>query len=97
MLNILSPKALQALINELKELFMEAVKIATKTNEGRLKSRKDAAKYIGLSVDILDKLAKQGMITPVKFDGVNKILYDVRDLDELIELNKLENKYSGVA
>lgn len=96
MLNILSPKALQALVNELKDLFMEAVKVATKTNESRLKSRKDAAKYVGLSVDILDKLAKEGLISPIKFDGVNKILYDIQDLDELIESNKLKNKYKRV-
>lgn len=93
MLNILSQKALQELVNELKELFIEAVEVTVKANESRLKSRKDAAKYIGLSDDILDVLAKKGMISPVRFDGVRKVLYDVRDLDELIESNKLSNKY----
>lgn len=52
----------------------------------RAKKRADAADYLGVSVDTIDELHKSGDLPKVRIRG--SVLFDVQDLDRLIEAGK---------
>ena len=59
----------------------------------RLLTRQQAAKYLSLSSDILDRLTQQGELPRVQLllgnRNVRKVLYDRADLDRLVELSRI--------
>jgi len=58
-----------------------------------LLTRHQAANYLNLSSDMLDRLTQQGELPRVQFPlgnrNVRKVLYDRADLDRLVELSRL--------
>ncbi len=56
-------------------------------------TRQQAAEYLNLSLDMLDRLTQQGELPRVQLAlgnrNVRKVLYDRADLDRLIELNRI--------
>jgi len=58
-----------------------------------LLTRQQAAEYLNLSSDMLDRLTQQGELPRVQLAlgnrNVRKVLYDRADLDRLVELSRL--------
>ena len=59
----------------------------------RLLTRQQAAKYLSLSSDILDRLTQQGELPRVQLllgnRSIRRVLYDRADLDRLVELSRV--------
>ena len=59
----------------------------------RLLTRQQAAGYLNLSYDMLDRLTQQGELPRVQLllgnRNVRKVLYDRADLDRLVELSRV--------
>ena len=59
----------------------------------RLLTRQQAAGYLNLSYDMLDRLTQQGELPRVQLllgnRNVRKVLYDRADLDRLVELSQI--------
>lgn len=59
----------------------------------RLLTRQQAADYLNLSSDMLDRLTQQGELPRVRLllgnRNVRKVLYDRGDLDRLVELSRI--------
>ena len=59
----------------------------------RLLTRQEAADYLNLSSDLLDRLTRQGELPRVQLAlgnrNVRKVLYDRADLDRLVELSRV--------
>jgi excisionase family DNA binding protein len=59
----------------------------------RLLTRQQAADYLNLSSDMLDRLTRQGELPRVQLllgnRNVRKVLYDRADLDRLVELSRI--------
>ena len=59
----------------------------------RLVTRQQAAEYLNLSLDIIDKLDQHGELRRVQLAlgdrTVRKVLYDRADLDRLVELSRI--------
>jgi len=60
------------------------------TVERRLFSKREAAKYLGISFSTLLRHIRRGIIPIVKLHG--RALIDKKDLDNLIEINKVSKK-----
>jgi len=56
----------------------------------RLLGARDGGAYIGCSAWTLRELVEKGYLRKVMLPGINRLLVDVRDLDELIEQSKRE-------
>jgi excisionase family DNA binding protein len=58
-----------------------------------LLTRQQAAKYLSLSSDILDRLTQQGELPRVQLllgnRSIRRVLYDRADLDRLVELSRI--------
>jgi excisionase family DNA binding protein len=58
-----------------------------------LLTRQQAADYLNLSSDMLDRLTQQGELPRVQLlfgnRNVRKVLYDRADLDRLVELSRI--------
>jgi len=58
-----------------------------------LLTRQQAADYLNLSSDLLDRLTQQGELARVQLllgtRNVRKVLYDRADLDRLVELSRI--------
>jgi excisionase family DNA binding protein len=58
-----------------------------------LLTRQQAADYLNLSSDMLDRLTQQGELPRVQLllgnRNVRKVLYDRADLDRLVELSRV--------
>jgi excisionase family DNA binding protein len=58
-----------------------------------LLTRQQAADYLNLSSDMLDRLTQQGELPRVQLvlgnRDVRKVLYDRADLDRLVELSRI--------
>ena len=56
-------------------------------------TRQQAADYLNLSSDMLDRLTQQGELPRVQLllgnRNVRKVLYDRSDLDRLVELSRI--------
>src|SRR5229473_2617374 len=59
----------------------------------RLLTRQQAANYLNLSSDLLDRLTQQGELPRVQLAlgnrNVRKVLYDRADLDRLVDLSRI--------
>ena len=59
----------------------------------RLLTRQQAADYLNLSSDVLDRLTQHGELPRVQLPlgnrNVRKVLYDRADLDRLVELSRI--------
>ena len=59
----------------------------------RLLTRQQAAQYLSLSLDMIDRLSQQGELRRVQLTlgdrTVRKVLYDRADLDRLVELSRI--------
>jgi len=59
----------------------------------RLLTRQEAADYLNLSSDMIDRLTQQGELPRVQLvlgnRNVRKVLYDRADLDRLVELSRI--------
>jgi excisionase family DNA binding protein len=59
----------------------------------RLLTRQQAAEYLNLSLDMIDRLTQQGELPRVQLllsnRNVRKVLYDRADLDRLVELSRI--------
>jgi excisionase family DNA binding protein len=59
----------------------------------RLVTRQQAAEYLSLSLDMIDRLTQQGELPRVQLllgnRNVRKVLYDRADLDRLVELSRI--------
>ena len=59
----------------------------------RLLTRHQAADYLNLSSDMIDRLTQQGELPRVQLllgdRNVRKVLYDRADLDRLVELSRI--------
>jgi excisionase family DNA binding protein len=56
--------------------------------EPRLLGREQAASYLGVGVDTVDRLRMRGELQPVGLCGLRRVLYDRADLDGLIERSR---------
>jgi hypothetical protein len=54
----------------------------------RLLTVRDAGQYLGLSVRTIHSLRAAGHLHPVQLPGLTKLLFDVKDLDRLVDINK---------
>jgi len=58
-----------------------------------LLTRQQAADYLNLSSDMLDRLTQQGELPRIQLllgnRNVRKVLYDRADLDRLVELSRI--------
>jgi excisionase family DNA binding protein len=58
-----------------------------------LLTRQEAADYLNLSSDMIDRLTQQGELPRVQLvlgnRNVRKVLYDRADLDRLVELSRV--------
>jgi excisionase family DNA binding protein len=58
-----------------------------------LLTRQQAAAYLNLSLDMIDRLTQQGELPRVQLAlgnrNVRKVLYDRADLDRLIDLSRI--------
>jgi len=52
----------------------------------RLLPAREAAKYLGISYDKLLDLRSAGTVRPLSVPGLRKLVFDVRELDGLVEL-----------
>ena len=56
-------------------------------------TRQQAADYLNLSLDLIDRLTQQGELQRIQLTlgdrTVRKVLYDRADLDQLVELNRI--------
>ena len=59
----------------------------------RLLTAKEAAQYLGIHTKTLWEWSRTSLIPMVKFPG-KRIKYDIRDLDDLIDNNKIYGLYS---
>lgn len=59
------------------------------TERGRLLGVREAAEYLGISIWTMRARIWAGDIAFVRFPGCRKQLLDVRDLEKLIQNNKL--------
>ncbi len=57
-------------------------------HHGRLKDRQDSSGYLHISARTLDKLVTRGVLKPVRLPGCRRVLFDVGDLDRLIDAGK---------
>lgn len=57
-------------------------------NRQRLMTRAEAAKYVHLSPKIFDEVVRP-YVKVVRFEGLSRLMWDVRDLDGFIEERKL--------
>ena len=59
----------------------------------RLLTRQQAATYLSLSSDILDRLTQQGELPRVQLllgnRSIRRVLYDRADLDRLVDLSRI--------
>jgi excisionase family DNA binding protein len=59
----------------------------------RLLTRQEAADYLNLSSDMIDRLTQQGELPRVQLvlgnRNVRKVLYDRADLDRLVDLSRI--------
>ena len=60
------------------------------TNGRRLLSKREAAEYLGVSFWTILRHIRRGLIPVVKIGG--RALIDKKDLDNLIEVNKITKK-----
>ena len=51
----------------------------------RLVDRSGAAEYLGVSVDIVDKLARRGAVRRLVLPGTRCVRFDLRELDRFID------------
>lgn len=54
----------------------------------RLLSRADAARYLGVGTDTVDRLRMRGELQRVALCGLRRVLFDKTDLDRLIERSR---------
>ena len=54
----------------------------------RLMTRAEAARYVHLSPNVFDEVVRS-YVKPVNFEGLSRLMWDVRDLDGFIEERKL--------
>jgi excisionase family DNA binding protein len=54
----------------------------------RLLNFQDAAAYMGVRSQTIRRLIERGALTPVKLPLVRRVLFDRRDLDNIIEAGK---------
>lgn len=58
--------------------------------KARLLTIEQAAIYLGRTVDGVRGMEKRGTLPSVRLDG--RVMFDIKDLDRLIEQNKTERK-----
>jgi len=51
----------------------------------RLLNRQQAAEYLGISVDLLDRLSRQGRVRRRLLPATRCIRYDIRDLSRFVD------------
>lgn len=59
------------------------------TSGPRLLGREQAATYLGVGTDTIDRLRLRGELQPVALCGLRRVLFDRLDLDRLIERSRL--------
>lgn len=74
-------------VDELRVVLAELQDDSSPSAPPRLLGREDTASYIGVSVPTLDRMVGRGELTPVPMGG--RVLFDRKDLDEMIDARKL--------
>ena len=59
--------------------------VSIATLSPRLLPAREAAKYLGVSYDKLLDLRSAGTVRPLSIPGLRKLVFDVRELDDLVE------------
>jgi hypothetical protein len=65
-----------------------AVRSLSERLECHLIGREAAANYLYMTTRSLDRLVDRGIFSPVHIPGVRRVLFDIKDLDELIDRGK---------
>lgn len=82
---------MSALTQEIQQAVREAFGALVKEGtlrEQRLKTKKEAARYLKLSERTVDDMLAQGEIPRVQREGGSRVMIDVQDLDRWIEDHK---------
>lgn len=91
-LQLLSSEAQDRLTDGLLEtadkIAMAKLEALKAKNRQRLMTRAEAAKYVHLSPKIFDEVVRP-YVKVVRFEGLSRLMWDVRDLDGFIEERKL--------
>jgi len=80
-------------INEIEPDKLDSILAAMNDRDPRLLSKKEAAKYLGISTQLLDAMAGGRVKTkaPKSMKIAGRILYDIKDLDKWIDTSPKRN------
>lgn len=76
------------LLETAEKLAMAKLETLKAQNRRRLMTRAEAAKYVHLSPKVFDEVVRP-YVKVVRFEGLSRLMWDVRDLDRFIEERKL--------
>lgn len=76
------------LLETAEKIAMAKLEVLKIKNRQRLMTRAEAAKYVHLSPKIFDEVVRP-YVKVVRFEGLSRLMWDVRDLDRFIEERKL--------
>lgn len=76
------------LLETAEKIAMAKLEALKAKNRQRLMTRAEAAKYVHLSPKIFDEVVRP-YVKVVRFEGLSRLMWDVRDLDGFIEERKL--------
>lgn len=75
------------LLETAEKIAMAKLEVLKVKNWQRLMTRAEAARYVHLSPKIFDEVVRP-YVKPVSFEGLSRLMWDVRDLDRFIEERK---------
>jgi hypothetical protein len=58
---------------------------STLSTAPRLLSRTDAATFLSVSPRLLTKLVQRGDIIPIRFPGIRRVAFDIKDLTHVVD------------
>lgn len=76
------------LLETAEKIAMAKLEVLKVKNRQRLMTRAEAAKYVHLSPKVFDEVVRP-YVSVVRFEGLSRLMWDVRDLDRFIEERKL--------
>ena len=56
--------------------------------ERRLLGREESAAYLGITTKSIERLVEKGILMPIRLPGFRRVLFDKKDIDDMIVSNK---------
>lgn len=88
-LDVLSPEMKEQLLSELSQVAVAGIKKALDSKEDRYLNAGQAAKHLNISPAIFIRLREEGNFKPIIYPGMVQPRYDIKDLDEFADRNKV--------